>query len=73
MKVTPSSPFETRRGLWVSPVRGVTTECRTSRVNWLARLRSAGFFNDDFNIGSQQLISEAAHRNIVNMIAQLRR
>jgi len=50
MKVTPSSPFATSRGLWVSPVRGVTTECRTRRVNCLARLRKARFFNEDFNI-----------------------
>ena len=33
MKVTPSSPFETSFALWVSPVRGVTAECRTRRVN----------------------------------------
>ncbi len=52
MKVTPSSPFETSFGLWVSPVRGVTAECRTRRVNWPARLRSASFFNEDFNINS---------------------
>ena len=51
MKVTPSSPFETSCGLWVLPVRGVTTECRTRRVKSPARLRSAGFFNEDFNIG----------------------
>jgi hypothetical protein len=32
------------------PVRGVTAECRTRRVNSPARLRSAGFFSEDFNI-----------------------
>ena len=56
MKVTPSSPFETSRGWWVSPVRGVTTECRTRRVNWLARLRKARFFNEAFNILSTSTI-----------------
>src|SRR5258708_36915441 len=56
MKVTPSSPFETSRGLWVLPVRGVTTECRTRRVNSPARLRRARFFNEDFNIGSTSMI-----------------
>ena len=56
MKVTPSSPFDTSCGLWVFPVRGVTTECRTRRVNWLARLRRAGFFNEDFNILSTSMI-----------------
>jgi hypothetical protein len=33
-------------------VRGVTTECRTRRVNSPARLRNAGFFSEDFNINS---------------------
>jgi hypothetical protein len=33
-------------------VRGVTAECRTSCVNWLARLRNAEFFKEDFNIPS---------------------
>jgi len=55
IKVTPSSPFEMSFGLWVSPVRGVTTECRTRRVNWPARLRRAGFFNEDFNIPSTSM------------------
>jgi hypothetical protein len=32
-------------------VRGVTAEWRTSRVNSPARLRSAGFFKDDFKDG----------------------
>src|SRR5437899_11087106 len=54
MKVTPSSPFETSCGLWVLPVRGVTTEWRTRRVKSPARLRRAGFFNEDFNIGLDQ-------------------
>ena len=56
MKVTPSSPFETSCGLCVFPVRGVTTECRTRRVKSPARLRRAGFFNEDFNIGSTDMI-----------------
>jgi len=42
MKVTPISPFETRRGMCVSPQSGVTAECRTRRPNCEARLRSAG-------------------------------
>ena len=33
-----------------APVRGVIAECRTSRVNWLALLRKAAFFREDFNI-----------------------
>jgi len=37
------------------PVRGVTAECRTRRVNCPARLRSAGFFNEDFNILSTRI------------------
>src|SRR5262249_37925092 len=45
MKVTPSSPFVTRRGLWVLPVRGVTAELRTRCPNCCARLRRAGFLN----------------------------
>ena len=56
MKVTPSSPFETSFGLWVLPVRGVTAECRTRRVNWLARLRNAELFNEDLNIASTSTI-----------------
>ena len=56
MKVTPSPPFETSCGLWVLPVRGVTTECRTRRVKSPARLRRAGFFNEDFNIYSTSMI-----------------
>jgi hypothetical protein len=28
----------------------VTAECRTRRVNWPARWRRAGLFNEDFNI-----------------------
>ena len=50
MNVTPSSPFETSLGVWVSPVRGVTAEWRTRRPNWRARLRNAEFLIVAFNI-----------------------
>ena len=56
MKVTPNSPFDASFGLCVLPVRGVTTECLTSRVNCPARLRRAEFFNDDFNIQFDRMI-----------------
>ena len=46
------APFETSFGLWVWPVRGVTAERRTSRVNSPARLLNAGFFSEDFNISN---------------------
>src|SRR5437588_4958492 len=46
MNVTPSSPLEASRGLCVSPQRGVTAECRTSRPNCDARLRRAGLRSD---------------------------
>jgi hypothetical protein len=55
MKVTPSSPSATSVGLCVWPVRGVTAECRTSRVNWPARLRKAEFLKDDFIMRSTAL------------------
>src|SRR5437867_12359985 len=58
MNVTPSSPFETSLGLWVSPVRGVTTEWRTNRPNWRARLRSAEFLRVAFNIKSRSGIQK---------------
>jgi hypothetical protein len=51
MKVTPSWPFVASFGLCAVPVRGVTAEWRTSRVNSPARFRSAGFFKDDFKDG----------------------
>ena len=74
MKVTPSSPFETSCGLWVLPVRGVTTECRTRRVKSPARLRSAGFFNEDFNIGSTNMIRPVrfAYYDSTGMIGPVR-
>src|SRR5436190_9477099 len=58
MKVTPSSPFETSLGLWVSPVRGVTAEWRTKRPNCRARLRSAEFLRVAFNIKSRSGIQK---------------
>src|ERR1700722_8603635 len=50
INVTPSSPLAASFGLCVSPVRGVTAEWRTRRVNCPARFRSAGFFNEDFKV-----------------------
>src|SRR5437867_3612176 len=58
MNVTPSSPFETSLGLWVSPVRGVTAEWRTKRPNCRARLRSAEFLRVAFNIKSRSGIEK---------------
>ena len=42
MNVSPRSPLATNFGLWVSPLVGVTAECRTRWLNWRARLRRAG-------------------------------
>ena len=50
MNVSPSSPLLVSRGLCVRPLRGVTAECRTSRVKLLARFRKTGLFNEVFNI-----------------------